>query len=194
MKVIPATPRHADDIVQLIMTAMTDECCQNLAGEHHTLDDFRCVMHRLVLMDDSQYSWRNAFVAVDDEAAADINEAPVAGVIVGYDGARLHALRSRFIEAAKSDFDMDYSQMNDETQAGEYYIDSLAVYSHYRRRGIASMLLQHLVEHAAKQSLPAALLVDKGNPRAERLYMSLGFKYVGDNTWGGHEMKHLVHG
>ena len=40
MTIIPATPAHAADIAQLIMTAMTEECCQYLAGKEHTLDDF----------------------------------------------------------------------------------------------------------------------------------------------------------
>ena len=35
------------------------------------------------------------------------------------------------------------------------------------------------------------LLVDKGNPKAERLYADMGFEYVNDAVWGGHSMKHL---
>jgi len=35
------------------------------------------------------------------------------------------------------------------------------------------------------------LLVDKGNPKAEQLYTSLGFIYHNDTFWGGHPMKHL---
>ena len=68
MIITTATTAHAADIAQLIMTAMTDDCCQFLAGKDHTLDDFYQMMVKLVLMDDSQYSWRNAFVALDDEA------------------------------------------------------------------------------------------------------------------------------
>lgn len=192
MTIQPANPSHAADIATLIMTAMTDECCQFLAGERHTLDDFYQMMVDLVLMDDSQYSWRNAFVALDDEATdGNIDYAPVAGAIVGYDGGELHRLRRRFQEAAQAHLGMDYSQMHDETEPGEYYIDSLAVYPEYRQRGIASALLRHAVVYAASLGLPAALLVDKGNPNAERLYTSLGFGYVGDNRWGGHEMRHL---
>ena len=71
MKILPANPSHAADIARLIITAMTDDCCQFLVGPNHTLEDFYNTMLRLVLMDDSQYSWRNAFVAVDDEAAPD---------------------------------------------------------------------------------------------------------------------------
>ena len=43
----------------------------------------------------------------------------------------------------------------------------------------------------ADHGLPAALLVDKGNPKAERLYRSIGFEYVEDAMWGGHEMRRL---
>lgn len=87
MTITKATPAHAADIAQLIMTAMTEDCCQFLAGKDHTLDDFYQMMVKLVLMDDSQYSWRNAFVALDDEATnGNLDYAPVAGAIVGYDG------------------------------------------------------------------------------------------------------------
>ena len=36
------------------------------------------------------------------------------------------------------------------------------------------------------------LLVDKGNPDGEALYSSVGFRYMNDSQWGGHEMKHLI--
>jgi hypothetical protein len=36
------------------------------------------------------------------------------------------------------------------------------------------------------------LLVDKGNPVGEALYVSVGFRHVNDNSWGGHPMKHLT--
>lgn len=194
MKILPANPTHAADIARLIITAMTDDCCQFLVGPEHTLEDFHNTMLRLVLMDDSQYSWRNAFVAVDDEASPDdIEKAPVAGAIVGYDGKDLHRLRRRFQEAAMADWQMDYSNMDDETAEGEFYLDSLAVYPHYRKCGIASQLLNRFISHAASLGLPAALLVDKGNPSAERLYTSLGFEYCNDATWGGHAMRHLVY-
>ena len=194
MKILHANPSHAADIARLIISAMTDDCCQFLVGPGHTLEDFHNTMFRLVLMDDSQYSWRNAFVAVDDEAAPDdLEHAPVAGAIVGYDGKDLHRLRRRFQEAAMADWQMDYSNMDDETAEGEFYLDSLAVYPHYRKRGIASQLLHRFIEHAASLGLPAALLVDKGNPSAERLYASLGFEYCNDATWGGHAMRHLVY-
>ena len=45
----------------------------------------------------------------------------------------------------------------------------------------------------ATKGLPCVgLLVDKGNPDGEALYSSVGFKYMNDSRWGGHEMKHLI--
>lgn len=194
MTITNASPHHAPVIAALIMQAMSDDCCRFLAGPSHTLADFHGMMLALVAMDDSQYSYRNALVALDSEASGGaLATAPVAGVAVGYDGADLHRLRRRFQEEALRRLGMDYSHIDDETQAGEFYLDSLAVFPQYRRRGIAKLLLRAVCARAAALGLPAALLVDKGNPAAERLYTSVGFRYAGDSKWGGHEMKHLVH-
>ena len=101
MTIIPATPAHAADIAQLIMTAMTEDCCQYLAGKEHTLDDFYHMMLDLVLMDDSQYSWRNAFVAVDEEATeGNVEYAPVAGAIVSRPSPPAPPFPGRSAEAA----------------------------------------------------------------------------------------------
>ena len=137
MKITQATPNHATDIAQLVMMAMTDECCLNLAGEGNTLADF--------------------------------------------------------VHEMKREVGVDHSGIADETGPGEWYLDSLAVYPQYRGQGIAHLLLQAMVERAQEAGLPAGLLVDKGNPKAERLYHSIGFEYVNDAMWGGHEMRHLQH-
>ena len=64
--------------------------------------------------------------------------------------------------------------------------------SRYRGQGIATQLLKATVQKAADMGLPAVgLLVDKGNPLAEKLYARVGFGYVDDNEWGGHPMRHL---
>ena len=115
------------------------------------------------------------------------------GISVSYDGERLHELRHAFIEAAKEHIGKDHSGMDDETQAGELYLDSLAVLPEYRRQGIARKLLLATKERANLLGLPrVGLLVDKDNPVGEALYTSVGFQYVNDNQWGGHPMKHLI--
>ena len=180
-----ARKEQSPDIARLIMTAMTDDCCLHFCGVGYGLEDFRGMMTMLVEREDSQYSFRNTLVAMDGDR--------LVGIAVSYDGGRLHELRQAFVEAAKTCIGKDHSGMDDETQAGELYLDSLAVLPDYRRQGIARRLLKATKEKADRMGLPCVgLLVDKGNPAGEALYVSVGFRYVNDNLWGGHPMKHLT--
>ena len=180
-----ATPDKASHIASLIMEAMNTECCQNFAGPRHTLADFHQLMERLVKMEDSQYSYRNVLMAMTADGV-------VAGILVAYDGAQLKTLRKRFVDEALDTFGIDYSGMDAETQEGEYYLDSLAVSSSYRGKGIAKLLLNAAIQRGKELGIPkVGLLVDKGNPRAESLYTRMGFQFVNYATWGGHVMKHL---
>ena len=179
-----ATKEQSADIARFIMMAMTDDCCLHFCGAGYGLEDFRKMMTRLVEREDSQYSYRNTMVALDENK--------VVGISVSYDGGQLHKLRQAFIEAAKVHIGKDHTGMDDETQEGELYLDSLAVLTKYRHQGIARKLLLATKERADKLRLPVGLLVDYGNPIGEALYLSMGFRYVNDNSWGGHTMKHLV--
>ena len=180
-----ATQSQAAAIAHLIMMAMTSECCLYFCGEGYGLQDFHRMMTLLVERDDTQYSYRNTLVALDADR--------VVGIAVSYDGGRLHQLRQAFIESAREYIGRDHTGMDDETQAGELYLDSLAVLPDYRRRGIASRLIRATKARANEKGLPCVgLLVDKGNPSGEALYASLGFQYVDDSMWGGHPMRHLT--
>lgn len=180
-----ATKNQAAEIASLIMMAMTDDCCLHFCGDGYGLVDFRKMMTMLVELEKSQYSYKNTLVAMDGDK--------VVGISISYDGARLHELRRAFIEAAKKYIGKDHSAMDDETQAGELYLDSLAVLPEYRRQKIASRLLRATKDRANNMGLPCVgLLVDKDNPTGEALYASVGFRYMNDNRWGGHPMKHLV--
>lgn len=186
MEIQPAKDSQARSIARLIMQAMNYDCCRYFAGPDHTLEDFERMMTSLVQSEKSQYSYLNAIVAVDEDGGEPC------GVCISYDGARLHELREAFVNAARDSLGRDFGSMADETSAGELYIDSIAVREDCRGRGIATRLLQAAVDKARAMNLPAVgLLVDKGNPKAERLYERVGFRYFGDNAWGGHEMKHL---
>lgn len=180
-----ATKALSAEIARLIMMAMTDDCCLHFCADGYGLDDFLGMMTSLVEREDSQYSYRNTLVAMVD--------IKVVGIAVSYNGGQLHELRKAFVDAAKTHIGKDHSEMDDETQAGELYLDSLAVLPEYRRQGIAQRLLKATKKKADKMGLPyVGLLVDKGNPAGEALYASAGFLYVNDSQWGGHPMKHLV--
>lgn len=138
---------------------------------------------KLASRTDAQYSYCNALIAEVDGKAV--------GAIVGYDGARLYELRAplQALIIEKSGRTLD---IEDETAAGEFYIDSLAVLPQYRGCGIGSRLLCAMRERTFKAGFErVGLLVDVENPAAEALYSSLGFRRVNPTTFLGHKMWHL---
>ena len=210
----PARREEAGIVARLIMLAMNYDCClhfvgEQLPGELHPsvemrLAAFEEAMTVLVAREDSQYSYLNALVAEVKVGEVSLCQkdgstrmagkatGEVAGVCVAYDGGQLHALRRAFVEEMAARFGRDFSGMDDETSGGEFYADSLAVWPCWRGRGIATALLRATAERGREAGLPCVgLLVDQGNPLAERLYQRVGFRYVEDAVWGGHPMRRL---
>lgn len=128
--------------------------------------------------EDVLYSYRHAIIAW-------IDETPV-GLCLAYDGNGYHETRLRTFAAFAAlhpdeEDDMDLANAEDETCAGEFYIDSLAVIPAYRRHGIGRRLMKAQMERGFSLGLShQTLLVDPENPEAQRLYESLGFKYESD--------------
>lgn len=187
MKIINARKSDAPLIARSIMDAVGVEICNDLAGQDHTLADVERLFTLLAEREDSQYSYLNTLAAVDDDGKA-------VGVIVSYDGALLHELRKPFFQLVKTELGRNLDNVDDETDADEFYLDTLAVLPEYRGRGIASMLLKGAVERASKAGKPAGLLVDKENERARRLYESIGFRQVGERPFCYVMMDHLQFG
>ncbi len=198
MKIISAEKNQAAEIASLIMEAMNFDCCRNLAGPNHDLKDFYRMMTELVAREDSQYSYRNTLVAMSDndfetESGETLHgRGLLMGACVSYDGGELLSLRNAFIELSMTELGMDHSKMPEETKAGELYIDTLCVNAEFRHHGIATRLLEATIAKASQYHLTkVGLLCDKDNTKAEELYTRLGFKYIDDNEFGGHPMKHL---
>ena len=185
ISIAPALKEQAAEIATLIMMAMTDECCLSFCGKGYGLSDFHLLLTLLSAREDTQYSYRNTLVALCGDR--------VVGCAVSYDGGRLHELREPFINEAKRIIGKDHSSMDDETQAGELYLDSLAVLPSYRRRGIATLLVQATQQRAHWLGLQqVGLLVDEGNPAGLAFYAHAGFRHLNNSHWGGHPMHHLV--
>ena len=97
------------------------------------------IFKELAARTDAQYSYCNALIAeVDGE---------VAGAIVGYDGARLDELREPLLVLVRKHQGRELD-IEDETSAGEFYIDSLAVLPRFRRCGVGRSLLTAAAERA----------------------------------------------
>lgn len=146
--------------------------------------DWMNTIAEVASLETSQYSYRNALIA-------EVEGSP-AGVIVAYDGARLEELRSETMKIIRK-YKPDFTISEDETEPGEYYIDTLCVLPQYRKMGIATKLIAAIHEKAlAEGHAQLGLIVDFDNPTAERLYTNLGFHRVGIRIFAGHKMWHLV--
>lgn len=115
------------------------------------------------------YHWSRAYI-IDN-----------VGACVAYDGADYHERRLYSFSFVCSDglpVIGDNSHLlvqPDETCAGEYYIDSLAIMPEYRGHGYGRQLLQHAVSTGKAQGLCPTILVDPANTSALKLYESVGF-------------------
>lgn len=131
----------------------------------------------------AQYSYRNSLIGEVDGVAV--------GAIIGYDGAMLHELRQPIYPLLEQHLG-SVPHIEDETEAGEYYLDSLGVLPEYRCYGVGRALIEAATERAFSEGHErVGLIVDYDNPRAERLYTSLGFRRVGTRHFLGHQMWHL---
>lgn len=131
----------------------------------------------------NQYSWQNCWVAEW--------EGNVIGAINIYNGADLVMLREPVLDYLRSNFGRIVVP-EDETQAGEYYIDTLAVHPEHRCKGVATQLIQFVIEeYVTKRGDVLGLLVDESNVSAMRLYRKAGFSFSGVKVLLGSRLQHL---
>ena len=108
----------------------------------------------------------------------------------GYDGADYQKLKQPVVDVIGED--SGFAQLK-ETEAGEFYLDSVGVHPEYRGRGIATRLFEAQIARAASLGHNAVgLIVDIDKPQAEALYARLGFKHIDYKDFFGHQMKHMV--
>lgn len=188
IKIIDAQPTDASFIAETVMTAVGSEICEGMAGTH-SIEDVRGIFTRLAGRDDSQYSWRNTRLAVDSDGNR-------IGACVSYDGSKLRCLRRSFFEEANKTLGWgltseEIENIPAETDENEFYLDSLMVLPSFRKQGIATKLISDASRRADVFGKRLGLLVDTDNPRARRLYESLGFQEVGIRPFAGVEMYHM---
>ena len=128
------------------------------------------------------YSYENTLVAEID--------GKVAGAMCAYDGADYQRLKQPIVDVLGADSGFALLK---ETEAGEFYLDSVGVLPEYRGRGIASSLFEAQCERAASLGHKVVgLIVDVDKPQTEALYARLGFTYLDDKDFFRHTMRHMV--
>ena len=110
--------------------------------------------------------------------------------MVYYNGAHIATLSQTVFDFVHSTYGHDI-RLEKETQAGEYYIDTLSVSPKVQGNGIGSSLLLHLKELLKGKTL--GLLVAMDNPKAEKLYQRMGFVYADMKMLAGAPYKHLIY-
>jgi len=176
-----AKKEDGESILHCMLLAMEDIACKFLTTENKQYaTDF---LFHFIQQENNMYSWQNCWVVKKDRqiiAAANI-----------YEGAQLVILRKPVIDFIRQHFNPAFDP-EDETQAGESYIDSLGVLTEEQGKGYGTAFLQFLIEEFVirnKQNL--GLLVRAENTGAKKLYLRLGFKPVDKRILAGKKMEHL---
>ena len=175
-----ATKEEAVQIAELFMLAWPVE--EILESNGLTYGQLQESMTTIAAAEETIYSYENTIVAEVD--------GKVVGAMCAYDGADYQRLKQPIVDVLGAD--SGFAQLK-ETEAGEFYLDSVGVLPEYRGRGVASSLFEAQCERAASLGHKVAgLIVDVDKPQAEALYARLGFTYLDDKDFFGHTMKHMV--
>jgi ribosomal protein S18 acetylase RimI-like enzyme len=166
-------------IAEVIAMAIGDkEALRNYCGE-----EYMSVLTTIASREATQYSWQNALVAEVEGVAA--------GAVVGYDGAELYSLREGTFNILMESVGR-VPTIIDETEAGEYYLDSVGVLPAFRNHGVGRALVSAFCKKVFNEGhARVGLIVEEENDTAEKLYTALGFERVGTKLFFGHTMKHL---
>ena len=123
-------------------------------------------MLHFVEKDNNQYSYQNCWVVEDNMK--------VVAAINLYNGALLSELRQPVIEYLRSKFNKDFNP-EDETQAGEYYIDSLGVNPNQQSKGIGTKLLQFVIdEYVNKHKSNFRFACRRNKPECKKTVFKVG--------------------
>ena len=175
-----AQKEDASQIAELFMLAWPVEDIMNSTGI--TYQQLHESMTEIAARQQTIYSYENTFVA---EVGG-----RVVGAMCAYDGADYQRLKQPIVDILGSD--SGFAQLK-ETEAGEFYLDSVGVREEYRGKGIATQLFAAQIERAKSLGHKiAGLIVDEDKPQAEALYTRLGFRYIDKKDFFGHMMKHMV--
>ena len=171
---------EASQIAELFMLAWPVE--EILESNGITYEQLHESMTEVAASEQTIYSYEKTYVAEVD--------GKVIGAMCAYDGADYQRLKQPIVDVLGPD--SGFAQLK-ETEAGEFYLDSVGVLEEYRGRGIASKLFAAQIDRARSLGCKVAgLIVDVDKPKAEALYTRLGFRHLDNKDFFGHPMKHMI--
>ncbi len=180
MLIRKATPKDADTIADLMLLAMYDIVCEFIGDRGKA--KVKAFLQHFIAQENNLYSYEHCMlVECENKICASANV---------YNGGDFMALSTPVANYIKQNFNPDFI-VEPETQAGEFYLDTLAVDSKYQRQGVGTHLLNFIInDYVVNQHKTLGLLVDVDNSEAEKLYCNLKFQYVGEKSLAGKTMKH----
>lgn len=178
-----AIQKDAPSVAALIVQAMPD-----LAMKFTNATDTKkalSLFEKFFRLENNQYSYTNTLVYVENEQ--------IYGSLTAYDGTLLNGLREPFFNYIKATYQLSDLKMEEETTAGEFYLDTISVSPKMQGKGIGKQLILAAIQWAkAEGHQQVGLLVDEDNSHAKRLYERLGFIVQNKKNLLGKSYEHLV--
>lgn len=136
-------------------------------------------MTKICLDEHTLYSYKNTIVATID--------GEVVGSLTGYDGGAYAEMKKKTSEFAKSIRGVDMTPEEEETSAGEFYLDSMAVSPKARGHSLGRKLINKMVDMASKRGFKRiTLIAEKARPWLLEMYEGLGFVQENEMPAFGH--------
>jgi len=178
----PALSEDFKKVAPLIVQAMEDLACT--FANTDTPEKAYPLFEHFFQKKANQYSFEHTLVYVED--------AEIVGSITFYDGKLLPQYREPFLKHIAETYRVTDLEIDDETNPGEVYIDTLSVAPQQQGKGIGKKLLAAAIKQAKTEGHEKiGILVDFKNPNAKKLYVSLGFKRIGAKKLGSSVYEHL---
>ncbi|ARS39093.1 hypothetical protein CA265_05145 [Sphingobacteriaceae bacterium GW460-11-11-14-LB5] len=179
----PALPTDVEEVVPLIIQAMG-----KLANKLTHTNDIAIIneiFKHFFQQQGNQYSYENTLVFED--------EGKVLGAINAYDGSKLFELRQPFLTYRAKHHRVNHNNQDNETESGEFYLDSISVNSKVQGKGIGKQLIRAGIDWAKKLGHHTiALLVEQNNDNALKLYEKMGFVIQNEKQFMGGWYHHMV--
>ena len=140
----------------------------DIAANQNWQDDTRkFYAENVCLREDVTYSWKNGLIAYTEEGEP-------AGGVFAYEGIVYDKFFENTVHAFSPNYEVKHSDR--ETNSQEFHFESLAVLPQYRRRGIATALINEVKKlYEASDCKRLTLAVETYNQEAITLYQKMGF-------------------